>query len=48
MIQDALMNSAWKIAEHVKDAFDSRKLKRLVDRGMKVGENLYLSNTALS
>ena len=46
MIRDALMNSAWKIAEHVKDAFDSRKLKRLVDRGMKVGENFYLSNSA--
>ena len=46
MIQKALSDRVWKVAEHAKDTIDSQKLKRLLKRGMKVGKNFYFSTSA--
>ena len=46
MLQNTLKGSIWKLAEHAKDTIDSQKLKRLLNRGMKIGKNFYFSNSA--
>lgn len=45
-VLNGVMDFAWKRAESVKDAVDSRKLRKLLDRGMKVGKNFYFSYSA--
>ena len=43
MFFSIFVDCAWKVAESVKDAMDSRKLNRLKKRGMKFGKNFYFS-----